>query len=147
MRNISRRFAVLFFLVFLSLLFVRASSASDVPVKSTYGKFGDLRYGLFVPASYDEKKPIPLVVLADASAVGETTVKMIKLASTDGSGYILLSLGSTHEGDIKDAIGIISEICSRFAINDARIFGLWASGKNTLIENIARQLPDRKSVV
>ena len=58
MRNISRRFAVLFFLVFLSLLFVRASSASDVPVKSTYGKFGDLRYGLFVPASYDEKKPI-----------------------------------------------------------------------------------------
>lgn len=139
MRNISRRFAVSFFLVFLSLLFVSASSASDVPVKSTYGKFGDLRYGLFVPASYDEKKPIPLVVLADASTVGETTVKMIKLASTGDSGYILLSLGSTHEADIKDAIGIISEVCSRFAINDARIFGLWASGKNTLIENIARQ--------
>lgn len=98
-------------------------------------------YALYLPSTYDSTKTYPLIVAFDAHGDGLIPVKLFK-DEAEKFGYIIVGSNNSKNGlslEVTNAIykSLITDIRSRFSINESRIYTAGFSGGSRVASSIA----------
>lgn len=129
------RFLFLPFLIF----FQGMTQASEIT--AIVGALGEATYSLHLPASYDEKVSLPLVIVLDTDASGKVSERLATANTKNefSDGYVLLVFKDTPDLSPDDIIAVIAKVRSEYSIDDTMVFGASVAGTQTLLEVIAKK--------
>lgn len=134
-KTMAIRFLFLSFLIF----FQGTTQASEIT--AIVGDLGEATYSLHLPASYDEKVSLPLVIVLDTDASGKVSERLAatNTKSEFSDGYVLLVLKDTPDLSPDDTIAVIAKVRSEYSIDDTMVFGVSVAGTQTLLDVIAKK--------